>query len=77
MNQAHYRAPWSRKLLITTLVILTLMAVIGYMTPGVGKALAIGIVVIGLVFSVRGYSVMEDAVVVRTQAGIDLDTQLS
>jgi hypothetical protein len=65
MSPRHFRAPWSRKLKITTGILLALMAVVAFTAPWGGRPIVLAIVLLGLIFSVRGYSVMEGSVVVH------------
>ena len=65
MSPTHFRAPWSRKLMITTGIVLALLAFVASQLPWGGRPLVLGIALLGLVFSVRGYSVMDGSVVVH------------
>jgi hypothetical protein len=53
----HFRAPWSTKLKLTTAVFAAVLIVVAAIEPGWGSAVAVGVLLAGAAFAIRGYSV--------------------
>jgi hypothetical protein len=61
----HFRAPWSTKLKLTTGLLATLLIAVAVINPGWASAVAVGVLVAGAAFAIRGYSVMGGQLVIH------------
>ncbi len=61
----HFRAPWSRKLQVTT-ALFGLILLIAFITlPEPGRYVVLGILIVAALFAVRGYSVLNGQLLVH------------
>lgn len=61
----HFRAPWSRKLQVTT-ALFGLILLIAFITlPEPGRYVVLGILIVAALFAVRGYSVLDGQLLVH------------
>jgi hypothetical protein len=61
----HFRAPWSTKLMLTTVLFAAILIAVAVINPGWGSAVAVGILVVGAAFAIRGYSVMDGKLLIH------------
>jgi hypothetical protein len=61
----HFRAPWGRKLQLTTAAFLVICLVVLLTVQNPGRYVVLGIVFVAALFAVRGYSVLEGRLLVH------------
>jgi hypothetical protein len=61
----HFRAPWGRKLQLTTAVFLVICLAVLFTVQNPGRYVVLGIVFVAALFAVRGYSVLDGKLLVH------------